>query len=393
MLLFLTEAARVMLNIVLLVKLLGLNIPSEDISVEEVKELPSAICCMVSCSHTKHLVQFFKRLAFGFWNEEQDTEETDQVPDRIPRESTLRLECLQKRRPRDGENKVEEPLSNCQHEVIWACSRSDWIVRNRFEMPRGTPSVSETVGQKDFRKMIVTNSCCRGKRHSLSANIQWIRLGRIGEWNWAFSRRVDDSEEINTESNTSDLYLRRAGNPKTESSEEQAKRHKRESGQKQTIRKWRVSDHLFLGGRRHVSRADVLIENVWKGMVVSQEELLLRHSQIRRKVLSEYVLSAPKCVDRVNCWDGEEEVDDTEAQGGTKSTDLREVGLKEDFRGIIGDNVDTAELNRVSLSFAVTILEILTCCINITISDACIARRFRGTVIISLTLFCPRIML
>jgi hypothetical protein len=102
-------------------------------------------------------------------------------------------------------------------------------------------------------------------------------------------------------------------------------------------------------------------------MVVSQEELLLRHSQIRRKVLSEYVLSAPKCVDRVNCWDGEEEVDDTEAQGGTKSTDLREVGLKEDFRGIIGDNVDTAELNRVSLSFSVTILEILTCCINITI--------------------------
>jgi hypothetical protein len=104
------------------------------------------------------------------------------------------------------------------------------------------------MGQKDFREMIITNSCCRGKRHSLSTNIQWIRLSRIGEWNWAFSRRVDDSEEINTESNTSDLYLRRAGNPKTESSEEQAKRHKRESGQKQTIRKWRVSNYFFLGG-------------------------------------------------------------------------------------------------------------------------------------------------
>jgi hypothetical protein len=112
MLLFLTEAARVMLNIVLLVKLFGLNIPSEDISIEEVKELSSAVGCMVSGSHTKHLVQFFKCLAFGFWNEEQDTEETDQVPDRIPRESTLRLECLQKRRPRDGEDKVEEPLDD-----------------------------------------------------------------------------------------------------------------------------------------------------------------------------------------------------------------------------------------------------------------------------------------
>jgi len=112
MLLFLTEAARMMLNTVLLVKLFGLNIPSEDISIEEVKELSSAICCMVSCSHTKYLVQFFKRLAFGFWNEEQDTEETNQVPDRIPRESTLRLECLQKRRPRDGEDKVEEPLDD-----------------------------------------------------------------------------------------------------------------------------------------------------------------------------------------------------------------------------------------------------------------------------------------
>jgi hypothetical protein len=101
-----------MLNIVLLVKLFGLNIPSEDISIEEVKELSSAVGCMVSGSHTKHLVQFFKCLAFGFWNEEQDTEETDQVPDRIPRESTLRLECLQKRRPRDGEDKVEEPLDD-----------------------------------------------------------------------------------------------------------------------------------------------------------------------------------------------------------------------------------------------------------------------------------------
>jgi hypothetical protein len=91
---------------------------------------------------------------------------------------------------------------------------------------------------------------------------------------------------------------------------------------------------------RHVSRADVSRENVLKGDV----------GVIGRNVLPGYVLSAPKCVDRVNCWDGEEEVDDTEAKGGTKSTDLREVGLKKDFRGVISDNVDTAELNRISLS-------------------------------------------
>ena len=133
-------------------------------------------------------------------------------------------------------------------------------------MPRGTPSVSEAMGQKDFREMVITNSCCRGKRHPLSTNVQRVRLSRIGERNRAFSRRVDDSEEINTESNTSDLYLRRAGNPKTESSEEQAKRHKRKSSQKQ--------------------------------------------------------ISPAESVDSVNCWDGEKEVDNTEAHGGTKSAKL-----------------------------------------------------------------------
>ena len=109
MLFFLTEAARVMFDTVLFVKMFGLNIPSENISIEEVKELSSAIGGMVSSSHTKHLVQLFKCLAFGFWNEEQDAQEADQVPDRIPRERTLRLECLQKGRPRNGEDKVEEP--------------------------------------------------------------------------------------------------------------------------------------------------------------------------------------------------------------------------------------------------------------------------------------------
>ena len=141
-----------MLNAILVIQSLRLDILSQQISFEEVNKLSPAISSMVSCADTKHLIQFLERLALSFGNEEQNAEETDQVPDSIPRECSLRLEGFEERGPCDGENEVKEPCRGCR------------------------------------------------QRHSLGSDIKGIGFGGICERDWAFSWRVDDSEKVDSES-------------------------------------------------------------------------------------------------------------------------------------------------------------------------------------------------
>lgn len=55
------------------------------------------------------LIQFFEGQCFRLGHEEEDEEEPDHVPTRVPSECTLRLERTEETRERDGDDEVEEP--------------------------------------------------------------------------------------------------------------------------------------------------------------------------------------------------------------------------------------------------------------------------------------------
>ena len=85
-----------MFNRLILNQFWCLDILEQEVSVEEVEELLQAPCSMNSCWNAEDLIQFFESLALGLWNEEQNAEESNDIPARIPAESTGRGESLKK---------------------------------------------------------------------------------------------------------------------------------------------------------------------------------------------------------------------------------------------------------------------------------------------------------
>ena len=111
---------------------------------------------MVSSAYTEHLIQLLQRLAFGLRDEEEDAEEADQVPDRVPGEGALGLEGFQERGPGDGQDEVEEPC------------------------------------------------CGGGEGHALGADVERVGFGGVGEWDGAFAGGVHDTEEVEAEGDAGD---------------------------------------------------------------------------------------------------------------------------------------------------------------------------------------------
>lgn len=62
-----------------------------------------------------------------------------------------------------------------------------------------------------------------GQAHTVRADVQRVGFGRIGEWNGAFSGRVDDAEEIDAESDAGNASGVHGlfGDVETEASEEE----------------------------------------------------------------------------------------------------------------------------------------------------------------------------
>jgi len=104
-----------MIDSFLLIKLLWFDILPKNISLEEVRNLSCSIGGMITCPYAEYLVQLLKGLAFCLRHEEKDPEESDNIPDCIPGECSLRLKCLQQTWPSHTQYEIEA-LSR----LVWA---------------------------------------------------------------------------------------------------------------------------------------------------------------------------------------------------------------------------------------------------------------------------------
>jgi hypothetical protein len=77
-------------HLLAMVQLLGLDMLAEQISSEEVDQLPEPPCCMDVRRHAKHLIELLQSLLLGLGHEKQHEEKSDQVPSCIPAKGSRR---------------------------------------------------------------------------------------------------------------------------------------------------------------------------------------------------------------------------------------------------------------------------------------------------------------
>ena len=144
--------------------------------------------------HAEDAVELLERLALGLGYGEQDGEEADEVPARVPAKSALGLEGGEHAGPGDGQDKVEEPRGG------------------------------------------------RGDGHAERAHIERVRLGAVRERYGALARRVDDAEQIQAQRHARDVRLgvRRERDVEREASKEQREGHERKCDQQQVASTKRV---------------------------------------------------------------------------------------------------------------------------------------------------------
>lgn len=152
-------------------------------AVEEVRDLAQTVPSMGPQGYAEYGVELLQRTLLGLRNEEQNGEEADNVPGRVPAKGTLWLEGVKQGRPGDGQDKVEEPSGG------------------------------------------------RCQRHADGADVQRVCFGRIGERNGALARRIDDAKEVGSQGDAGNVRCRLGGNPEAEAGEEHGKSHERECGQ------------------------------------------------------------------------------------------------------------------------------------------------------------------
>ena len=131
----------------------------------------------------------------------------------------------------------------------------------------------------------------RTQTHAVSPHVERVRLGRIDKRHGSLTGRVDHPKEVDTRGDAGDasLVCRLLRDQKGEAGEEEAQGHEREGRQKQ--------------------------------------------------------VAPAKGVDGLDGRDREQKVDDAKAQRRRQRRDVRVVGLLEDVRRIIRDDVDAAELS------------------------------------------------
>lgn len=136
--------------------------------------------------HREHLIQFLEGLALGLGQEQQHEPKADDVPGRVPAERALRLERREKRRPRHGQDEVEEP-------------------------GRGG-----------------------GEGHAHVADVQRVRFGRVRERHRALAGRVHDTEEVRAQRDAPDTGAHvRGWDPETEAGEKKGDGHERKRGEEE----------------------------------------------------------------------------------------------------------------------------------------------------------------
>lgn len=90
-----------------------LDVAPQHIMAPEVEELRGAVAHEAAEGHVEDGVELLERLLLGLGQEEEHEEEADDVPRRVPREGALRRPCLHERRPRERDDRVEEPGRRC----------------------------------------------------------------------------------------------------------------------------------------------------------------------------------------------------------------------------------------------------------------------------------------
>lgn len=128
----------------------------QQIPLEKVRNLPQSISRMFMRAHVKHLIQLFESFAFRLRQEEEDEEESGDIPGCVPRESALGGKGGLERWPRNTEDEVEEPGGGGR------------------------------------------------KGHAEWADVQGISLGGIGERDRTFAGRVNDAEKVDPKGNAGD---------------------------------------------------------------------------------------------------------------------------------------------------------------------------------------------
>lgn len=86
-----------------------LDVAPENIAVSKVEELPDAVGHEAAQGHVEDGVELLERLLLGLGHEQQHQDEPDQVPGGVPREGARVRPRRDERRPREREQRVEEP--------------------------------------------------------------------------------------------------------------------------------------------------------------------------------------------------------------------------------------------------------------------------------------------
>lgn len=170
-----------------LIQDLGLDLTqAEDVALEEVRDLAQPPRGVDAGGHGEDLVELLQGPAFRLGHQHQDQPPADDVPRAVPREAALRGERVLQRRPRDGQQEVEEPR-------------------------RG-----------------------RRERHAVRPHVQRVRLGRVGERHGALAGGVEDAEEEDAQRDAAQARrVVRLRDPEAEAREEHRQRHQRERRQQE----------------------------------------------------------------------------------------------------------------------------------------------------------------